>query len=258
MATLLEVQSTPAGQSFASSNRLVLKLSGPADLSEEDRRAVEELCGRVRSFKARHHIIREGDSPKYVHVMMEGWAARYKMLDDGSRQITAFLLPGDFCDMHVAILGEMDHGILAITDAQVALVPSETMEELPRQRPELGRALWWATLVDEAVLRDWIVNIGRRHADKRIAHLFCELHARLKLVGLVEGDQFDLPLTQEVIADALGLTPVHVNRMLQNLRAEGMIALKRGELRILDIAGLHGFAGFDPNYLHRGKLARPR
>jgi CRP-like cAMP-binding protein len=190
--------------------------------------------------------------------MLEGWAARYKFVDDGSRQITAFLLPGDFCDMHVAILGEMDHSILAITDARVALVPHDVLEELRRQRPELGRALWWATLVDEAVLRDWIVNIGRRHADKRIAHLFCELHARLKLVGLVESDQFDLPLTQEVIADALGLTPVHVNRMLQNLRAEGMIALKRGELTIIDIAGLRTFAGFDPNYLHRGKLATPR
>lgn len=257
MATLHQVRSAPTGQSVASCNRLVLKLSGPADLSEDDRRAVDDLCGRVRPIKARHDIIREGDSPKYVHVMMEGWAARYKVVHDGSRQITAFLLPGDFCDMHVAILGEMDHSIIALTDAQVALVPHEIMEELPRRRPELGRALWWATLVDEAVLRDWIVNIGRRDAEKRIAHLFCELHARLELVGLVEDDQFDLPLTQEVIADALGLTPVHVNRMLQNLRGEGMIALERGELSILDITGLRKFAGFDPNYLHRGKLAIP-
>jgi CRP-like cAMP-binding protein len=188
--------------------------------------------------------------------MVEGWAARAEILKDGGRQITAILLPGDFCDLHVTILGEMDHDIVALTDARVAYVPHKAMEELPAMRPELGRALWWATLVDEAVLRSWISNIGRRDAYQRLAHLFCELHARLKLVGLVEGDRFDLPMTQEVLADAQGLTPVHVNRTLQALRGEGLIELSERMLTILDVARLHKAAGFDPSYLHRGKLAR--
>jgi CRP-like cAMP-binding protein len=233
-----------------------VKLNAAAALSDDDKRAVNDLCSRVRTIAAKQDIIGEGDKPDHVHVMMEGWAARYKIVGDGGRQITAFLIPGDFCDLHVTILGEMDHGILALTPTKVAYVPHKVMEELPRERPELVRALWWATLVDEAVLRSWIVNIGRREAAERVAHLFCELHARMKLVGLVEDDQFDLPLTQEVIADALGLTPVHVNRMLQRLRSDGLIQLGGGELTILDIAGLRRLADFDPNYLHRGRLAR--
>lgn len=237
-------------------NRLVSKLSAPADLSEEDEEAVRALCRNVRDVAARRDIISQGDKPDHVHVMMEGWAARYEVVEDGSRQITALLVPGDFCDLQVAILGEMDHGILALTPVKVAYVPHEAMEKLPTERPQVGRALWWSTLVDEAVLRSWIVNIGRRDAAERIAHLFCELHARLKLVGLVEDGQFDLPLTQEILADALGLTPVHVNRMLQRLRSEDLILLKGRELTIVDLQGLRKRAGFDPRYLHRGKLAR--
>jgi len=237
-------------------NHLVAKLGAAADLSDEDKNAVVDICSQVREIAARHDIISEGVRPDHVHIMVEGWAARYKMVDDGSRQITAFLLPGDFCDLHVTILGDMDHGIVALTPAKVAFVPHQVMQDLPLGRPELLRALWWATLVDEAVLRSWIVNIGRRKSSERVAHLFCELQARLKLVGLVSGDHFDLPLTQEIIADAVGLTPVHVNRTLQKLRELGLIVLRGGALTILDIDGLRDFAGFDPNYLHRGRLAR--
>ena len=237
-------------------NRLLLKLSAPTDLTIEDEDAVLALCRETREIEAKHDIIREGDRPDHVHVVMEGWAARYKLTSDGSRQITAFLIPGDFCDLHITILGEMDHGIVALTRIRVAYVPHRTMEELPRERPELGRALWWATLVDEAVLRSWIVNIGRREAAARIAHLFCELHARMRLVDLAAEDHFNLPLTQDVIADATGLTPVHVNRTLKHLRSEGLIILKAGELTILDVVRLRKFAGFNPNYLHRGKLLR--
>jgi CRP-like cAMP-binding protein len=187
---------------------------------------------------------------------MEGWAARYKVVPDGSRQITAILVPGDFCDLHITILGEMDHGITALTRVKVALVPHLVMENLPVDRPQLGRALWWATLVDEATLRAWIVNLGRRDAAERVAHLFCELHARLKLVGLADEDDFSLPLTQEILADALGLTPVHINRVLQRLRSQDLIELEGGELRILNLPHLRKLAGFDPTYLHRGRLGR--
>jgi CRP-like cAMP-binding protein len=144
----------------------------------------------------------------------------------------------------------MDHGIVALTPAAVAFIPHAVIEQLPLRRPELARALWWATLVDEAVLRAWIVNIGRRDAFEGVAHLLCELHVRLRHVGLVQDHSFDLPLTQEDLADALGLTPVHTNRVLQRLRSEGLITLRGGHLTILDAEGLRRAAGFDPNYLH--------
>ena len=239
-------------------DRLIAKLSAVAMLTPDDERVLHEVCRSPRKVAARRWIIEEGDKPDHVHVMVEGWAARAKILPDGSRQITAFLLPGDFCDLHVTILGEMDHSILALTDARIAYVPHSEMEELPRRRPELVRAFWWATLVDEAVLRSWVINVGRRSAYERIAHLFCELHARLKLVGLAGDDEFALPLTQEVLADATGLTPVHVNRTLQSLRADGLIELCDRRLTILSPERLRRKAGFDANYLHRGRLAERR
>jgi CRP-like cAMP-binding protein len=235
-------------------DRFIAKLSAASPLPREDEDELAGLCANVRIIDARHDIISEGERPDHVHIVLDGWAARYKILADGSRQITAFLIPGDFCDLHVTILAQMDHGILALTRCRVAYIPHKKMEELPLDRPRLGRALWRATLVDEAVLRSWIVNLGRRDAAQRIAHLFCELHARLALVGLVRDERFDLPLTQDVIADAAGLTPVHVNRVLQKLRGDDLITLASGQLTILDVGGLQKLAGFDPNYLHRERL----
>jgi CRP-like cAMP-binding protein len=225
--------------------------------SAEEEEALERLCDHPRLIAARTDIISDGDEPRHVHIMLEGWAARYKLLSDGSRQITAFLLPGDMCDLHITILKRMDHGIVALTPTKVAFIAHQVMEELPLDRPALGRALWRATLIDEAVLRSWIVNVGGRPGEQRIAHLLCELHARLSLVGLVhEEGTFSFPLTQEVIADATGLTAVHVNRMLQKLRADGAIVLNQGELVITDIRELARIADFDPDYLHRDGLVR--
>jgi CRP-like cAMP-binding protein len=234
--------------------RSVSKLNASSNLTDADKQAIRDMSSVVRKVPAKSDIISEGDPPDHTFIMLGGWAARYKVVADGSRQITAFLIPGDFGDLHVTILVAMDHGIVALTPTRVAFVSDKTMEQLPIDRPQLGRALSRSTLLDEAILRSWIVNIGRRPALERIAHLFCELHARLALVGLVENDRFDLPITQEVIADATGLTPVHVNRMLRQLRADGLIVLRRGALTIVDLPGLRKVAGFDPNYLHRGRL----
>ena len=232
------------------------KLQTVTDLGEDDRAALEAICADARELGARRNIIREGDRPDHVHLMVDGWAARYKLLPDGERQITAFLLPGDFCDVHVTILGEMDHSISTLTRARVAFVPRETMDRLA-DRPNLAKALWWATLVDEAVLRSWIVNVGRRDAFAAIGHLICELYARMRNVGLADGHHFEMPLTQEEIADALGLTPVHVNRVLQRLRSERLISLKRSSLTILDYPRLEQEAGFSANYLHLRDRRRP-
>ena len=186
--------------------------------------------------------------------MLEGWAARYKVLPDGARQITAFLIPGDFCDLHVTILAQMDHSITALSPVTVVDVPHEAIEELARSRPDLSRALWWTTLVDEAVLRSWIVSLGRRNACQRVAHLICEMHLRLTHIGLVKDDLFDMPITQEELGDAVGLTAVHCNRTLKKLHQEGLIEWRRGLVTILDLKCLRSAAGFDSTYLHGGEL----
>ena len=228
---------------------LIAKLETRAALGEEDRKALHTLYDDCREIGARRNLIREGDRPDHVVLMIDGWAARYKLLPDGARQITAFLLPGDFCDLHVTILGEMDHGIVTLTRSGVAFVPRQKMDELT-ERPSLAKAFWWATLVDSAVLRAWIVNIGQRDAFEAIGHLICELYVRMKNIGLVNGHRFEVPLTQEEIADALGLTAVHVNRVLQRLRAQDLISFSRGMLTIHDYRRLEEVSGFDANYLH--------
>jgi CRP-like cAMP-binding protein len=231
---------------------LITKLETVAFLADEDRAALATLCDEPRDMGARRNVIREGERPDHVHLMVEGWAARYKLLADGTRQITAFLIPGDFCDLHVTILGEMDHSIITLTRAKVAYIPRSKMDALTG-RPGLIRAFWWSTLVDEAVLRAWIVNVGRREAFEAIGHLMCELYARMKNIGLTDDHCFDLPLTQEELGDALGLTPVHVNRVLQRMRAEELISLKAGVLTIHDYRRLEAASGFNPNYLHIAK-----
>jgi CRP-like cAMP-binding protein len=232
---------------------LVTKLETMAGLAEDDREALAAVCGDPREMGARRSVIREGDRPDHVHLMVEGWAARYKLLPDGVRQITAFLIPGDFCDLHVTILGEMDHSITTLTRAKIAFIPRSQMDALTG-RPGLVRAFWWATLVDEAVLRAWIVNVGRRDAFEAIGHLMCELYVRMKNVGLAADHCFELPLTQEELGDALGLTPVHVNRVLQRMRADELISFKAGLLTIHDYRRLETASGFNANYLH---IARP-
>ena len=229
---------------------LIAKLATVADLDAGDIEKLVALCDDERVVPARRDILSEGERPDHVHVILEGWAARYKTLRDGSRQIVAFLIPGDFCDLHVAILGHMDHGIVALTRCRVAYIQSAQLDALTSNHNGLTKALWWATLVDEGVLREWILNVGRRDALERIAHLLCEMHARMKLVGLVADDRLELPITQDQLADATGLTPVHVNRTLQRLRKEHFIEIGSGMLTVLDVAALRQAAGFNGNYLH--------
>lgn len=229
---------------------LIARLESVANLRDEDKASLAALCRDVRPVSAKKNIISEGERPEYIHLVVDGWAGRYKVLDNGARQIVALLIPGDFCDLHTTILGQMDHGIVAITPCQVAYIPPAQLDELTSNHNGLTKALWWSTLVDEAVLRSWVVNAGRRDAYQRIAHLMCELNVRMKMIGLATADHFDLPLTQDELADATALTPVHVNRTLQRLRNEGLIALRGGQLTILDVGALQRAAGFDPSYLH--------
>jgi CRP-like cAMP-binding protein len=229
---------------------LVAKLSSFTDFSDEERRVLDGLCRQVKSFPARTDLIEEGDRPEAVFLLLEGWACRYKLLPDGRRQIMAYLLPGDLCDVHIFILKHMDHAIGLLSDARVAAIPKKKIVELTDNFPNLARALWWSTLVDEGVLREWLVNMGQRDALARIAHLFVELYVRLKAVGLNHGEQYDLPLIQQELGDTMGLTSVHVNRVLQRLRADGLIELARNRIHLKDVDRLIELASFTPNYLH--------
>jgi CRP-like cAMP-binding protein len=182
--------------------------------------------------------------------MVDGWACRYKTLPDGRRQIVAFFVPGDFCDLNVYILKEMDHNVGAVTRLAVANISRDDMDALTTDYPRITQALWWEELVNTAIQREWTLNIGQRTAYERIGHLLVELFLRLKSVRLTQGDSCDFPLTQTDIADATGLTAVHVNRTLQELRRDGLIELERRRLRIPQLQRLMDASMFNPNYLH--------
>ena len=244
------------GGTAVPTSALLRKLRIFAELSSEEVALLNDITRDVRTTSTKRDIISEGAKPEHLHLIVQGWAVRYKVLSDGTRQITAFLIPGDLCDLHVTILEQMDHSIAALTTCRVAWVASDLFDRLTAEHPRLTRALWWGTLVDAAVLRAWIVNLGRRDAYARIAHLLCELHYRMSMVGLTHNDRFDFPLTQSELADATGLTPVHVNRTVQSLRADGLIELSAKALKITDVGALQQAAGFDPAYLHIAKRTR--
>lgn len=227
----------------------IRKIAYGADLTAEDQALLDEVSATPRPVAAKTDLISEGDEPTNVHLVMSGYACRYKVLPDGRRQIMAIFVPGDVCDLHIQILGEMDHSIGTLSDATVVDIPPAIIDKLIAN-PRINRGLWWMTLVDEGTLREWLVSMGQRGAAEQMAHVFCELHLRLRSVGLAEGDRFDLPGTQEDLADVMGVTPVHVNRTLALLRDNRLIDLDRGQLFIPDVGRLRAFGGFDPNYLH--------
>ncbi len=230
-------------------NLLTRKLEAFGPLPDEDKSLLDDIVGRPRKVAADQDIVREGEASPNVRLVVEGFACRYKLMKNGDRQIVAFLIPGDFCDQHVFILNAMDHSIATVSPAMVVDIPRDRILEL-KTRPAIERAMWWVSLVDEAILREWLLNNGRREAEERIAHLICEMHARLQVVGLADGNRFALPITQAELGDALGLSAIHVNRSLQTLRYQNLITLKYRELVIDDLAGLKALAEFDPNYLH--------
>ncbi len=228
----------------------VRKLEHGAPLTAADRGALAAAVGFTKTLPAHQDIIREGERPEYVHVVLSGFACRYRSLPDGGRQIMAWLVPGDSCDLHVSILGKMDHSIATLSISRIAFLSRAEVEALTTSSPTITQACWWATLVDEGILREWLVNMGRKAADRQIAHMFCELLSRLEAVGLAKGHAFELPLTQVELADAVGLSSVHVNRVIQDLRDQGLIRWRGMAFEVIDRPRLTALAGFDANYLH--------
>ncbi|WP_240500102.1 Crp/Fnr family transcriptional regulator [Sphingomonas montana] len=222
-----------------------------ADLTANDTAALERITSRPRRYNPRQDLIREGDETGPMFVILDGWACRYKILPSGTRQIMAFLMPGDACDLHIKLLAEMDHGIQALTPAMVARVSQDDMQEIMQNHRSIALAMYSAQLVDEAIMRAWIVSMGRRSSVERLAHLMCELYLRGQTIGLTQDGELAMPLSQIVLADALGMTPVHINRVLKELRLDGTMSLTRGSVTIMDPQKLAQIAGFDENYLHR-------
>jgi CRP-like cAMP-binding protein len=233
------------------SNPLTMKLEQFTAFSDDDRRRLDAIAStRTRTWGARQDILREGDHVGDIHLVLSGLAARYKILPDGSRQIMAFLVPGDLCDIEVFVLDQMDHSIGALTETKCALIAADEVMDLITNMHGLTRALWWSTMTDSAVLRERIIDHGRRDARERIAHLFYEMLVRYRMIGQAIDDSYEFPVTQEELADATGMTPVHVNRTLKQLRDEQLIEFKGRVLTVLDPEALKNAGRFNAAYLH--------
>lgn len=242
----------PARQAVGSGNPLVRKLSHFTPLSAADEAILDALTARDERFAPDVDIVAEGMTPRSAFVLKEGMAIRYRLLPDGGRQIMTFLIPGDFCDVHVFLLKAMDHSIATLTPVRVAPISRDRMMETFSSRPRISAALWWSSMQEEAMLRERIVSLGRRDARGRIAYLLCELLWRHKAVGLAVDSSFYLPLTQTEIGDTLGLTPVHVNRVMMEFRRQNLITAKHRQLHVLDARRLQDVAGFNESYLNLG------
>ena len=234
---------------------LVRKLESIAPLSDEERRAIVALPMMVRNLKADQDIVRDQDRPSQCCLILEGFACRYKVIEGGKRQIFSFHIPGDIPDLQSLHLEIMDHSLGTIVASKVAFVSHETVRAFVRAHPRIGDVFWRDTLIDAAIFREWMAGLGRREAYARIAHLFCELYTKFSAVDLVNGHAFGMPLTQAELGDALGLSTVHVNRTLQELRHNGLIKTQAGKVIIDDWDALRAAGEFDPTYLHLKKPA---
>ena len=228
----------------------IRKLGNFAVLSGPEKRVLLNAIAQTQEYGPHTDLIREGDATANVNVILSGFACRQKTLPDGRRQIIGYLLPGDICDARVFLLRRMDHTISTVSPVKVGIILHETALELIERYPRLTLALWWVTLVEESIAREWLINVGQRTALERLAHLFCEIYVRLRAVGLVDGNSCELPVTQAELADTLALSTVHVNRTLRELRRANLISIRARSLIIHDFTSLQRMAMFDPKYLH--------
>jgi CRP-like cAMP-binding protein len=226
------------------------KLHRVSSLSDDDVQAVLDLPHRITRVSARDYLVREGSVPLECCVLIQGYASRSKLALDGGRQIVSFHIAGDILDLQHLFLERADHYVQATTDATVAWIPMDRLRLLSETRPAVGTAFWRDALIDASVFREWVLNVGRRNAKMRIAHMLCELIVRCAAAGLGSPDRMQLPFTQEEIGDATGLTSVHVNRMLRELSDEGLIRRDGRMLEILDWEAFKEAAAFDGAYLH--------
>ncbi|QAY77581.1 Crp/Fnr family transcriptional regulator [Sphingosinicella sp. BN140058] len=229
---------------------LIAKLRRLAPIDDADEAALLALPHRVGRARARDYLVREGSRPQECCALLEGYAARSKLGFNGGRQIVSFHIPGDLLDIQHLFLERADHNVQVISEATLLWVSMPALRALATERPAIGTALWRDALIDASIFREWILNVGRRDAKSRIAHMLCEFIVRRSAAGLGTPEHTRLPFTQEEIGDATGLTSVHVNRMLRELAEAGLIARNGRALEIVDWDGFRRAAGFDAAYLH--------
>jgi CRP-like cAMP-binding protein len=231
-------------------NPLIRKMESVFTLTEDERQALETLPMQVMVIKDDQDIVRMGDRPSRSCLILSGFAATYKVTAGGKRQIVSFAIAGDIPDLQSLHLKTLDTSIATISTCRVGFIQHEALRDICLRYPRIGAALWRETLIDAAIFREWVMNVGQREAYQRMAHVLCELLVRLRAVGLAEDHACDLPITQAEFADALGITTVHVNRVLQQMRADGLIESKGTQIKIPDWDKLKQAGEFDPAYLH--------
>lgn len=233
-----------------------MKLRARNHVSPEEEEAIRSAISETKICRADWSIARPGQELGHSTLLLDGIACRYKDLSSGERQITELHVAGDFMDLHSFTLKRLDHHVMTLTPCTIALVPHENLTAITEQHPHLARLYWFETNLDAAIHREWTVSLGRRTAIARMAHLFCEMQVRLSIAGLAEDETYEFPLTQTDLAECLGLTAVHVNRTLKELRERELVEWKSRNLRILNRPGLERVAEFNPNYLYLER--RPR
>ena len=231
-------------------NPLIRRMESIFALTDDERQALVILPMQVQVIKADQDIVREGDRPSRSCLLLSGFACTYKVTAQGKRQIVSFNLPGDIPDLQSLHLKVLDNSISTMSQCRVGFITHEALWDLCTRHPRITAAFWRETLIDAAIFREWVLNVGQREGVSRMAHVLCELLVRLRAVDLVEGHACDLPITQGEFADALGFTTVHVNRVLQQMRAEGLIELSGDRLNVPDWEKLKQVGEFDPTYLH--------
>ena len=219
-------------------------------LTEEERQVIEQSVAQVRTVPARTQFVRRGELMSTSTLLIEGFACRYLDDREGYRQLVSLHVPGDFVDLHAFPMKRLDHDVATLGPCTLAVFEHKTLAQIQEQHPRLTRWLWFSTLLDAAIHREWIFRLGRLGAEGRVAHLFCELYARLEMVGLATDGRFALPATQADVAEACGITGVHVNRVLRLMRERELAVFRLGEVRILDQQRLRTLAEFDPVYLY--------
>lgn len=229
--------------------KLIARLHALAGLSEEDRNKLVDMPNAIKTFADEEHVWREGGRAFHCGIIMNGFLVRQKIVS-GRNQILSFYVPGDLPDLHTLHLPVLDEDLCSAGPSTIAFVSHTFLRNLLVDSPTLANAFWRETLVDAAIYREWVANLGSRDALSRVAHLFCELAARLEVIGLLENDQFHLPFTQQTLADACGLSTVHVNRTIQELRRSGLIEWKGGVVTLFRRKELASVAEFTPEYLH--------
>jgi CRP-like cAMP-binding protein len=226
------------------------KLEARVALNEDDRGALLGLPHTLKSLRRHEFIVREDETPRFCCVLISGFAMRHKTAGNGGRQIFSIHMAGDAVDLHNSLLSRADHNLEMLSAGSAAFIPVDAIRDLTLRRPSIGQAMWYETLVDSAIFREWTLNVGRRDARSRMSHMLCEFALRLEVGGLGPTTDYELPMTQEELADALALTPIHVSRTLRSLAAEGLVQRTNRSVKILDWHGLAKLGDFDSGYLH--------